>query len=46
VESPSAGNLCPLQGVVPAADRVEFWDQHKNEFAVCVTNLPDEVNSW
>jgi hypothetical protein len=35
-----------LQGVVPAADRTEFWDQHKHEFAVYVTNLPDEVNGW
>ena len=35
-----------LQGVVPAAHRAEFWDQHKHEFAVYVTNLPDEVNGW
>jgi hypothetical protein len=35
-----------LQGVVPAAGRAEFWDQHKHEFAVYVTNLPDEVNGW
>jgi hypothetical protein len=35
-----------LQGVVPAAHRTEFWDQHKHEFAVYVTNLPDEVNGW
>jgi hypothetical protein len=35
-----------LQGVVPAAHRAEFWDRHKHEFAVCVTNLPDEINGW
>lgn len=33
-----------LQGIVPAAHRAEFWDQHKHAFAVYVTNLPDEVN--
>ena len=33
-----------LQGVAPAASRAEFWDQHKHQFAVYVTNLPDEVN--
>jgi hypothetical protein len=35
-----------LQGVVPAADRADFWDQHKHEFAVYVTNLPEDVNGW
>jgi hypothetical protein len=35
-----------LQGVVPAANRADFWDQHKHEFAVYVTNLPEEVNGW
>jgi len=35
-----------LQGVVPGAGRAEFWDQNKHEFAVYVTNLPDEVNGW
>ncbi len=35
-----------LQGVVPAAHRAKLWDQHKHEFAVYVTNLPDEVNGW
>ncbi len=35
-----------LQGVVPAAGRAEFGDQHKHEFAVYATNLPDEVNGW
>ena len=35
-----------LQGVVPAADRADFWDQHKHEFAVYVTNLPEDVNAW
>jgi hypothetical protein len=35
-----------LQGVVPAAHRAEFWDRHKREFAVYVTNLPEEVNGW
>lgn len=34
-----------LQGVVPAAGRAEFWDQHKHEFAVYVTNLPDAVSA-
>ena len=35
-----------LQGVVPAAHRAEFWDRHKHEFAVHVTNLLDAVNGW
>jgi len=35
-----------LQGIVPAARHTEFWDQNKHEFAVYVTNLPDEVNAW
>ena len=35
-----------LQNVVPAAGWAECWDQHKHEFAPCVTGLPDEVNCW
>ena len=34
-----------LQGVVPAADRADFWAQHKHEFAVYVTNLPEDVTN-
>jgi len=33
-----------LQRVVPAANRADFWDHHKHEFAVYVANLPEEVN--
>jgi hypothetical protein len=32
-----------LQGVVPAANRADFWDQHKHAFAVYVTHLPEDV---
>ena len=35
-----------LQGVAPAASCADFWDQNKHQFAVYVTNLPDEVNGW
>ena len=35
-----------LQGGVPAADRADFGDQHKHEFAAYVTNLPEDVNGW
>lgn len=35
-----------LQGTVPAATSAEFWDLHKHEFAVYVTNLPAEYDGW
>lgn len=35
-----------LQNIVRAAGWAECWDQHKHEFAPCVTGLPDEVNCW
>jgi hypothetical protein len=34
-------------GVIPAANRGEFWDQTRHEFGVYVTNLPaGQVNAW
>ena len=34
------------QGLVPAAENGEFWDCHKHEFAVYVTDLPAEYTCW
>jgi hypothetical protein len=31
---------------VPAADRGEFSDRNKHEFAVYITNLPERYNPW
>jgi hypothetical protein len=35
-----------LQGCVPSEKSGEFWDLNKHEFAVYVTNLPDEHTAW
>lgn len=35
-----------LQGCVPSAKNGEFWDLNKHEFAVYVTNLPEEYTCW
>ena len=35
-----------LQGDIPGAKSGEFWDRHKHEFAVYVTNLPISYNGW
>jgi hypothetical protein len=35
-----------LQGIVPDAHNAEFWGQTKHEFAVYVTNLPEDINRW
>jgi transposase len=35
-----------LQGVIPAEDSREFWDQNKHEFGAYVTNLPEGFSPW
>lgn len=35
-----------LQGSVPAQTHGDFWDLHKHEFAVYVSNLPAEYTCW
>lgn len=35
-----------LLGVLRAPENAEFWDRHKHEFAVYVTNLPESFNPW
>jgi hypothetical protein len=35
-----------LQGLVPSEKNGEFWDCNKHEFAVYVTNLPEDFNCW
>jgi hypothetical protein len=35
-----------LQGSVPSEKNGEFWDLNKHEFAVYVTNLPEEYTCW
>lgn len=35
-----------LQGMVPSETNGEFWDCNKYEFAVYVTNLPEDYNYW
>jgi hypothetical protein len=35
-----------LQGELPGAERGEFWDLCKHEFAVYVTNLGVDCNAW
>jgi hypothetical protein len=32
--------------VLRAPENAEFWDRHKHEFAVYVTNLPESFNPW
>ena len=35
-----------LQGQIPGVVCGEFWDRSKHEFAVYVTNLPEDINGW
>jgi hypothetical protein len=35
-----------LQGQIPGMVSGEFWDRSKHEFAVYVTNLPEDINGW
>jgi hypothetical protein len=35
-----------LPGVIRGPENAEFWDRHKHEFAVYVTNLPTTCNAW
>ena len=35
-----------LLGVIRGPENAEFWDRHKHEFAVYVTNLPTSCNAW